>query len=180
MRLPIRCIVQAFLQASQQSVLYLSACCSLIRRPMDSDEESSWHSGMAILEQRSTSRSAGSSARNTEVPAADTSHPQTSKNKPKKKSKSSKTSKRRTRPKSAGSTKDRQQQATRAAHLAAHLVSPHTSTKTTTFKFTSTTPALQHTKHHRWRRRHELARHPDPEHAPRCWSELDIVARVIS
>ena len=84
MRLPIRCIAQALLQVSQQSVLYLSACCFLIRRPMDSDEESSWHSGMAILEQRSTSRSAGSSARNTEVPAADTSHPQTSKNKPKK------------------------------------------------------------------------------------------------
>ena len=93
MRLPIRCVAQALLQVSQESVLYPSACCSLFRRPMASDEESSWHSGMAILEQRSTSRSAGSSARNTEVPAADTSHPQTSKNKPKKKSKSSKTSK---------------------------------------------------------------------------------------
>ena len=60
---------------------------------MASDEESSWHSGMAILEQRSTSRSAGSSARNTEVPAADTPHPKLSKSKPKKTSKPSKTSK---------------------------------------------------------------------------------------
>ena len=75
------------------------ACCSLTRRPMASDEESSWHSGMAILEQRSTSRSAGSSARNTEVPAANASHIQTSKNKPKKKSKSSKTSKTRNKTK---------------------------------------------------------------------------------
>ena len=40
-------------------------------RPMASDDESSWHSGVAILEQRSTSRSAGSSARITEVPATD-------------------------------------------------------------------------------------------------------------
>ena len=68
-------------------------CYSLTCRPMASDDESSWHSGMAILEQRSTSRSAGSSARITEVPATDILQQKTAKSKLKKKHKSSKTRK---------------------------------------------------------------------------------------
>ena len=77
---------------------------------MDSDEESSWHSGMAILEQRSAPHSAGSSAQNTEVPATDTSQPQTYKNKSKKKSKTRKTSKRKNKTKTR--RKHRRQTAT--------------------------------------------------------------------
>ena len=84
----------------------------------------------------------------------------------------------RTKPRNAGSIEDRLQP-TRAAHLAAHLVSPPTSIKTTTFNFNSSIPASQHTKHRRRQHRHELARGPDPEHALRCWSELDTVAHVI-
>ena len=58
---------------------------------MASDDESSWHSGMAILEQRSTSRSAGSSARISEVPATDIPQQKTNKSKLKKQHKPSKT-----------------------------------------------------------------------------------------
>ena len=68
-----------------------SACYYLTCRPMTSDDESSWHSGMAILEQRSISRSAGSSARLSEVPATDILQQKTTKSKLKKKHKSSKT-----------------------------------------------------------------------------------------
>ena len=71
----------------------LFACYFLTCRPMASDDESSWHSGMAILEQRSTSRSAGSSARTTEVPEADIPLQKTTKSKHKKKQKSNKTRK---------------------------------------------------------------------------------------
>ena len=67
------------------------ACYYLTCRPMTSDDESSWHSGMAILEQRSTSRSAGSSARISEVPATDIPQQKTTKSKLKKKHKSNKT-----------------------------------------------------------------------------------------
>ena len=64
------------------------ACYYLTCRPMASDDESSWHSGMAILEQRSTSRSTGSFAR---IPATDIPQQKTTKSKLKKKHKSSKT-----------------------------------------------------------------------------------------
>ena len=66
----------------------LFTCYHLTCRPMTSDDESSWHSGMAILEQRSTSRSAGSSARFSE---ADIPQQKTTKSKLKKKHKSNKT-----------------------------------------------------------------------------------------
>ena len=65
---------------------------------MDSDEESSWHSGMAILEQRSAHHSAGSSV-NTEVPATQTSQPRTRTNKSTRKPRTSKPSKRKNKSK---------------------------------------------------------------------------------
>ena len=65
---------------------------------MDSDEESSWHSVMAILEQRSTHHSAGSSV-NTEVPARQTSQPRTRTNNSTRKKKTSKPSKRKNKSK---------------------------------------------------------------------------------
>lgn len=60
---------------------------------MDSDEESSWHSGMAILEQRSAHRSAGS-PRNTEAPTTPAPPPRPPKPKSTRKSTTSKPSKR--------------------------------------------------------------------------------------
>ena len=70
-------------------------------RPMDSDDESSWHSGMAILEQRSAHRSAGLSE-NTEVPATPTLQPRTRKHKSARKSRTSKSSKRKHKSKKRG------------------------------------------------------------------------------
>ena len=72
---------------------YESHFCNFTCRPMDSEEESSWHSGMAILEQRSIQRSAGL-PHNTEAPEVSASSPRPHKHKSTRKPTTSKSSKR--------------------------------------------------------------------------------------
>ena len=92
---------------------------------MDSDEESSWHSGMAILEQRSAYRSAGLSE-NTEVPATPAPQPRTRKHKSARKSKTSKSSKRKRKSKK----RKKHQQQIEAYHSKTPSSSSHESAST--------------------------------------------------
>ena len=138
---------------------------------MDSDEESSWHSGMAILEQRSAHRSAGS-PQNTEAPTTPAPPPRPPKPKSTRKSTTSKPSKRKHKGKK---TKSNNGPKSSTAHPTSRPAQGLTAQPTSN----SSTPMFQTPTQQRRPHRQEPAWRSDPELARRCWSELDTAAHVI-